>query len=320
LIFFINNGRIKEKYLLSCHFNSKNPDIINKIKKGGIIVFINQKSEQENLIDIIVELAPALQKLVPLDCMVGVTDTQKFIRYIPGKKIKAPIDITGSDIPKEDTIYKAINSGKPERMIVPEEALGIEFESTAIPIFDRSGKVIGGLGLGIGLENRKRIINTSQIVAESSEQTSTTVEELTASAGQLVTHQESLQALAKEITEQINETEKIIDIIRGVSHTSNMLGLNAAIEAARAGEHGKGFSVVAFEIRKMAASSATAIKDIENILNKIKDKIETINEKIHDTSIIGQQQAAATEELSSTMEELAASANTLRQSASTVIG
>lgn len=60
-----------------------------------------------------------------------------------------------------------------------------------------------------------------------------------------------------------------------------MLGLNAAIESARAGEYGKGFSVVANEIRKMAENSTIAIKDVENILNKIKYKIETMDEKIN---------------------------------------
>ena len=158
------------------------------------------------------------------------------------------------------------------------------------------------------------------MVATSSEQTSATIEELAASAVELATLQSSLQALSKEITEQINETGKIIELIRAVAHTSNMIGLNAAIEAARAGEHGRGFSVVATEIRKMAKNSSAAIVDVENILNTIMEKIKKIDEKIDETSDIGQQQAAVTEELASTMEELAASADFLKQAASDVIG
>ena len=39
--------------------------------------------------------------------MIGVTDTTlKFLKYIPGEKIKMPIDITGTDVPKEDTLCK----------------------------------------------------------------------------------------------------------------------------------------------------------------------------------------------------------------------
>lgn len=99
-----------------------------------------------------------------------------------------------------------------------------------------------------------------------------------------------------------------------------MLGLNASIEAARAGENGKGFSVVAGEIRKMAENSSVAIKDVESILNKIKEKIKVIDEKIDETSTIGQKQVAATEELSSTMEELAKSANSLKKASNIVVG
>jgi len=84
----------------------------------------NEKTESENLLDFIVELAPALQKLVPLDCMIAVTDTQKYLRFVPGEKIMAPIDLTGTNIPKVDTLNIAINSGKPERMVVPKEAIG----------------------------------------------------------------------------------------------------------------------------------------------------------------------------------------------------
>lgn len=99
-----------------------------------------------------------------------------------------------------------------------------------------------------------------------------------------------------------------------------MLGLNAAIEAARAGEHGKGFSVVATEIRKMANNSSNPIVDVETIINNIKSKIKAIDEKIVQTSDIGQQQASATETLANSMEELVISADSLKLAASEVIG
>lgn len=239
--------------------------------------------------DLLVKLAPSLQKLIPLDCIIGIADTKKFLCSIPGEKIKLPVDTTGTEISKDVPIAKAIKSGKPERMIVPKEVLGISFQATSIPVLDNEGKVIGGIGLGIGLENREILINTTNLVATSTKKTSLNIEEIANSAGKLAKQQEELLGLAKDITEQIGETEKIIEIIRGVAHTSNMLGLNASIEAARAREQGRGFSVVAGEIRKMAENSSTAIKDVENILNNIKEKIQVINQKINDTSSIGQQ-------------------------------
>lgn len=283
-------------------------------------MFSNDKSEAEFIMDFLVRLAPTLQKLIPLDCIIGIADTEKFLCSIPGEKIKLPVDTTGTKISEDVPIAKAIKSGKPERMIVPKEVLGISFQATSIPVLDNQGKVIGGIGLGIGLQNREILIDTANSVASTTKQTSSTIEDLAASAGQLAAQQAYLLDLAKDITGQISETKKIIEIIRGVAHTSNMLGLNASIESARAGEQGKGFSVVAGEIRKMAENSSTAIKDVENILNNIKEKIEVINEKINETSFIGKQQAVATEELSRTMEELSKSANKLKQASSIVIG
>lgn len=99
-----------------------------------------------------------------------------------------------------------------------------------------------------------------------------------------------------------------------------MLGLNASIEVARAGDQGKGFSVVASEIRKMAENSSNAIKDVENILNRIKEKIQLINEKIGETSSIGHKEAATTKQLLKTMEGLAQSANNLKQVSNVVVG
>lgn len=283
-------------------------------------MFLDEKNENEFILDFLVKLAPALQSLMPLDCIIGVSDTEKLICSLPGKEIKLPIDNVGAKVTDDLPVAKAIKSGKPQRMISPKEVLGISFEATAIPIFNGKGEVIGGIGLGIGLENRQILIDNANLVAESSEQTSTTIGELASSAGQLADQQSQLLQLADEITKQISETEKIIEIIRGVAHTSNMLGLNASIESARAGEHGKGFSVVAGEIRKMAENSSTAIKDVESILNKIKEKIKVIDEKIEETSTIGQKQAAATEELSSTMEELAKSASNLKKASNIVVG
>lgn len=283
-------------------------------------MFLDEQNENEFILDFLVKLAPALQSLMPLDCIIGISDTEKLICSLPGKEIKLPTDTVGAKITDDLPVSRAIKSGNPQRMISPKEVLGISFEATAIPIFNSKGKAIGGIGLGIGLENREILIDNANLVAESSEQTLTTIGELASSAGQLADQQSQLLQLAEEITEQIGETEKIIEIIRGVAHTSNMLGLNASIESARAGEHGKGFSVVAGEIRKMAENSSTAIKDVERILNKIKEKIKVIDEKIEDTSTIGQKQAAATEELSSAMKELAESASNLKKASNIVVG
>lgn len=72
----------------------------------------------------------------------------------------------------------------------------------------------------------------------------------------------------KEIQDNTNEIQKIVQNIESIASQTNLLSLNASIEAARAGEQGKGFAVVANEIGNLADESGKATKDTIELINK----------------------------------------------------
>lgn len=104
----------------------------------------------------------------------------------------------------------------------------------------------------------------------------------------------SIRALETEV----HEVVEIGSVMRELSDRTHLLGLNAAIEAARAGEYGRGFSIVAGEVRKLAASSKESLDTVHRKLDHIRQTIRTAVEMAEQSSARAMRQAEIAEELS----------------------
>ena len=103
-----------------------------------------------------------------------------------------------------------------------------------------------------------------RVVAEAREQL-TAVQTGTQSIRDVV---ENSAKTIQSLNTQTAEIASMVTMIGGITEQTNLLALNAAIEAARAGEHGRGFSVVADEVRSLAARTAKVADEIgEKILS-----------------------------------------------------
>jgi methyl-accepting chemotaxis protein len=70
-----------------------------------------------------------------------------------------------------------------------------------------------------------------------------------------------------------DDIDKILDFIGEVAGRTNLLSLNASIIATQAGEHGKAFSVVAEQIRELAAQISSSTKSIGQIIRAVRDDV-----------------------------------------------
>ena len=206
---------------------------------------------------------------------------REYIRYI--NEIAQVLDQIGQG----NLVFTLHNQYAGEFAKVKEALLAIQhtLSTTLLSIAQSADQV------NIGAE---QIANGAQALAQGATEQASSVQELSAAVQDLSrqANEESLQAeesgnylhkineeveksneqmelmrkAMDEISTQSSAIGSIIKTIDDIAFQTNILALNAAVEAARAGTAGKGFAVVAEEVRNLAAKSAAAAKETNDLI------------------------------------------------------
>lgn len=187
-------------------------------------------------------------------------------------------------------------------------ALGLRLAGAIADRMNQEATAVAGSALEIAatIEEQAR---TSSLQASSVHETTTTIDELNASARKMSEQAESsarsarvilelttkgshaieqsledmsllqqkVGAIAEQIQElnqQASQIRQIISLVSDFASQTNMLALNASVEAVRAGEQGKGFGVVANYIRQLADQSRASSQQIDELITEIQSKIQ----------------------------------------------
>jgi aerotaxis receptor len=111
-------------------------------------------------------------------------------------------------------------------------------------------------------------------------------------------------ATMDEINSSSRKIVDIIGLIEGIAFQTNILALNAAVEAARAGEQGRGFAVVAGEVRNLAQRSATAAKDIKNLIDVSVGKVSAGMVQVDRAGATMKEVVASVQQVTAIMQEI----------------
>ncbi len=142
--------------------------------------------------------------------------------------------------------------------------------------------------IGMEIKNTSQNIDkeTQDVLKDAKEQTAMassgvkTIGDEIKNINELKTSIMSSTKLIEELIDMSKRIKNFVVTIADMTKKTNLLALNAGIEAARAGEAGKSFSVVAEQIKVLAANSNMAAEEITQILQNIQVRTAEVIEII----------------------------------------
>lgn len=247
--------------------------------------------------------APIIKKLFIEDVSIAISDLHTVIFQINSNDF-ASANSAEKKLTAQDPMLDVMQKNREITLNIPKELYGTAVKVIIAPITNTQGKAIGSIAISASINNRVELIDVAEQFTTSSEEIGAATEQLSASAESLSSYMLEVASVQNNLSAQVDNTSKILDMINNVAKNTRILGFNAGIEAARSGEHGKGFSVVAKEITKLADQSANSVNEIRTLLNAMKEKVDEVSKTINETLHISETQTSAIIEISNSIQHL----------------
>ncbi|MFL9711152.1 methyl-accepting chemotaxis protein [Methylobacillus sp. Pita1] len=238
----------------------------------------------------------------------------------PGDAADLASHIASGDLTSQVALKPGDNSSMLQAMKVMQDKL-----RDMVSDIRASSEYVSNASSEIALGNSD-LSQRTENQAASLEETAASIEELTSTVGQNADNARTANELAanasstaerasstvtgavstmQQITDESRKMSEITNAIEGIAFQTNILALNAAVEAARAGEQGRGFAVVAQEVRNLAQRSASAAKEIKQLIDGSVAKIGQGSKQVADAGRAMEEVVAAVQRVSGIMREIA---------------
>ncbi len=166
----------------------------------------------------------------------------------------------------------------------------IWLEASYNPVYDADGKVYKVIKIASDITARveaaKRVadiaLTTSEETSQITDNANEVLDETIRNSGLVAVQVNAATAIGAELNASAKSISEVVETINLIASQTNILALNAAIESARAGEAGRGFSVVAGEVRRLAASTSSATKQITQVVEHNASLIAQMQQQLHE--------------------------------------
>jgi twitching motility protein PilJ len=174
------------------------------------------------------------------------------------QQVKQAANQVNSSVGKNETVVRQLSDNAIEQVNQINQTLNsVEAMTISIQQVAENAKAAA--------EVARAASTTAQMGEEDMEQTADSIMQLRETVTET-------QKKIKSLGEASRRISKVVTLINQIAMETNLLAVNASIEAARAGEEGQGFAVVASEVGQLAAQSAAATKEIQQIVDSIQQE------------------------------------------------